>query len=31
MTDLPHLSTIFDRLKRGCHLGPEDEPEFSAL
>jgi hypothetical protein len=25
MTDLPHLSNIFDRLKRGCHLGPEDE------
>jgi len=31
MTDLPHLHQIFDRLKRGCHLGPEDEPEFSAL
>ncbi len=31
MTDLPHLSNIFDRLKRGCHLGPDDEPEFSAL
>jgi hypothetical protein len=32
MNDLPHLSNIFDRLKRGCHLGPDDEPElFSAL
>jgi hypothetical protein len=31
MTDLPHLSIIFDRLKRGSHLGPEDEPAFSAL
>jgi hypothetical protein len=31
MTDLPHLSTIFDRLKRGCHLDSDDEPEFSAL
>jgi hypothetical protein len=31
MTDLAHLSAIFDRLKRGCHLGPEDEPEFSSL
>jgi hypothetical protein len=31
MNDLPHLATIFDRLKRGSHLGPDDEPEFSAL
>ncbi len=31
MNDLPYLSDIFDRLKRGCHLGPDDEPEFSAL
>lgn len=31
MNDLPHLENIFDRLKRGYHLGPEDEPEFSAL
>lgn len=31
MNELPHLSSIFDRLKRGYHLGPEDEPEFSAL
>jgi hypothetical protein len=31
MNELPHLATIFDRLKRGYHLGPEDEPEFSAL
>lgn len=29
--DLPHLQTVFDRLKRGYHLGPDDEPEYSAL
>jgi hypothetical protein len=28
---LPHLTTVFDRLRRGYHLGPDDEPEFSAL
>lgn len=31
MNQLTHLSSIFDHLKRGCHIGPEDEPEFSAL
>jgi hypothetical protein len=31
MNDLPHLGDIFDRLKRGCHLGPDDEPLYSAL
>lgn len=31
MTDLPHLGDIFDRLKRGAHLGPDDEPLFTAL
>jgi hypothetical protein len=31
MNELPHLKEIFDRLKRGCHLSPEDEPLFSAL
>lgn len=31
MNDLPHLASIYDRLKRGYHLGPEDEPEFSGL
>ena len=31
MNDLPHLTDIYDGLKRGYHLGPEDEPEFSAL
>ncbi len=31
MNTLPHLSAIFDRLKRGSHIGPDDEPEFSAL
>jgi hypothetical protein len=31
MTALPYLTSIFDHLKRGYHLGPDDEPEFSAL
>jgi hypothetical protein len=31
MNQLPHLASIFDRLKRGYHLGPDDEPEFSAM
>ncbi len=31
MNSLPHLALIFDRLKRGYHLGPDDEPEFSTL
>lgn len=31
MIALPYLKEIFDRLKRGCHLSPEDEPLFSAL
>jgi hypothetical protein len=31
MNDLPHLGEIFDRLKRGSHLGPDDEPLYSAL
>jgi len=31
MNDLPYLGEIFDRLKRGCHLGPDDEPFYSAL
>jgi Condensin complex protein MksE len=31
MIELQYLASIFDYLKRGCHLGPEDEPEFSAL
>jgi hypothetical protein len=31
MNDLPHLGDIFDRLKRGCHLGPDDEPFHAAL
>ena len=31
MNDLPHLGEIFDRLKRGYHLGPDDEPFYSAL
>ena len=29
--ELPHLQTVFDRLKRGYHLGPDDEPEYTAL
>lgn len=31
MNTLPHLAQIFERLRRGYHLGPDDEPEFSAL
>ena len=31
MKELPYLKEIFDRLKRGFHLSPEDEPFFSAL
>lgn len=31
MNDLLYLAGIYDRLKRGYHLGPEDEPEFSAM
>lgn len=31
MIELPHLKEIFDRLRRGYHLSPEDEPFFSAL
>lgn len=31
MSELPHLQELFDRLKRGYHLSPEDEPMFSAI
>ncbi len=31
MNELPYLKEMFDKLKRGCHLSPEDEPLFSAL
>jgi len=31
MNTLPHLTSIFDRLRRGYHLGPDDEPAFSVL
>jgi len=31
MNELLHLTNIFDLLKRGYHLGPDDEPEFSSL
>jgi hypothetical protein len=31
MNTLPHLTNIFDRLRRGYHLGPDDEPAFSVL
>jgi hypothetical protein len=31
MTELPHLREVFDRLRRGWHLSPEDEPMFSAV
>lgn len=31
MSDLPHLQEVFERLRRGWHLSPEDEPAFSAV
>jgi chromosome condensin MukBEF MukE localization factor len=31
MTELPNLREVFDRLRRGHHLSPEDEPMFSAV
>lgn len=31
MNELPYLRDVFDRLRRGWHLSPEDEPEFSAV
>ncbi len=31
MNELPHLQEVFDRLRRGWHLSPEDEPAFSAV
>jgi len=31
MSALPHIQEIFDQLRRGCHLSPEDEPAFSAV
>ncbi len=31
MSELPHLKEVFDRLRRGYHLSPEDEPAFSAV
>ncbi|MEZ4806266.1 MAG: hypothetical protein R2815_02170 [Flavobacteriales bacterium] len=31
MNDLPYLKEVFERLRRGTHLSPEDEPEFSAV
>lgn len=31
MSVLPHLREIFERLTRGTHLSPDDEPFFSAL
>ena len=31
MTELPHIAVVFDRLRRGYHLSPEDEPAFSAV
>jgi hypothetical protein len=31
MSALPYLQDIFDRLRRGYHLSPEDEPAFSAV
>ncbi len=31
MNELPYLREIFEQLTRGAHLGPDDEPWFSAL
>jgi|SRR5438132_5270470 len=31
MTELPHLQELFQRLRSGYHLSPEDEPIFSAV
>lgn len=31
MTQLPHLTEIFELLRNGHHLSPEDEPSFSAV
>ncbi len=31
MSALPHVREIFERLTRGTHLSPDDEPFFSAL
>lgn len=31
MNELLNLQELFDRLKRGYHLSPEDEPVFSAV
>ena len=31
MNALPHIQEVFDRLRRGSHLSPEDEPAFSAV
>jgi hypothetical protein len=31
MNELPHLQEIFDRLRNGWHLSPEDAPAFSAV
>ena len=31
MSELPHLQGLFDRLRRGYHLSPEDEPMFSVV
>jgi chromosome condensin MukBEF MukE localization factor len=31
MSEIPHLQAVFDSLRSGRHLSPEDEPPFSAL
>lgn len=31
MNELLHLQDVFDRLRNGHHLSPEDEPAFSAV
>jgi chromosome condensin MukBEF MukE localization factor len=31
MSELPHLQEVFDSLRSGRHLSPDDEPVFSAV
>lgn len=31
MSELPYIQEVFDKLRRGSHLSPEDEPAFSAV
>ena len=31
MSELPYLEELFQKLRTGYHLSPEDEPLFSAV